>query len=115
MYNLHRSPYFWDNPEEFEPERFLQEKSGSNIEGWAGFDPKRGQSSLYANEVLMLSIYDMAWLVHLPLFGGWMSFYPVYSVRFLLKSPFCASQEALAGRGLLIQIAFEEAPPSKRS
>lgn len=63
VYNLHRSPYFWDNPEEFEPERFLQEKSGSNIEGWAGFDPKRGQSSLYANEV-------MADFAFLPFGGG---------------------------------------------
>lgn len=63
VYNLHRSPYYWDNPEKFEPERFLEEKSGDGIDGWAGFDPKRGQSSLYANEV-------MADFAFLPFGGG---------------------------------------------
>ncbi|KAI5061137.1 hypothetical protein GOP47_0023642 [Adiantum capillus-veneris] len=63
VYNLHRSPYYWDNPEKFEPERFLEEKSGDDIEGWGGFDPKRGQNSLYANEV-------MADFAFLPFGGG---------------------------------------------
>ncbi|CAA6658147.1 unnamed protein product [Spirodela intermedia] len=34
VYNLHRSPYFWDRPNEFEPERFLVQKD-SDTEGWA--------------------------------------------------------------------------------
>eukprot|EP00252_Welwitschia_mirabilis_P011873 TRINITY_DN2637_c0_g1_i2.p1 TRINITY_DN2637_c0_g1~~TRINITY_DN2637_c0_g1_i2.p1 ORF type:complete len:521 (-),score=100.07 TRINITY_DN2637_c0_g1_i2:74-1636(-) len=51
VYNLHRSPYFWDNPNDFIPERFLVPKDNSGIEGWAGFDPYRSQGALYPNEV----------------------------------------------------------------
>ena len=51
MYNLHRSPYFWDNPQEFEPERFLRTKESNGIEGWAGFEPSRSPGALYPNEV----------------------------------------------------------------
>lgn len=50
VYNLHRSPYFWDRPDEFEPERFSVKKN-SDIEGWAGFDPSRSPGAFYPNEV----------------------------------------------------------------
>lgn len=50
VYNLHRSPYFWDRPHEFEPERF-QVPRNSDIEGWSGFDPSRSPGALYPNEV----------------------------------------------------------------
>ncbi|XP_052186394.1 cytochrome P450 97B2, chloroplastic isoform X2 [Diospyros lotus] len=63
VYNLHRSPYFWDNPHEFEPERFLAQKNSDGIEGWAGFDPGRSPGALYPNEV----ISDFAFL---PFGGG---------------------------------------------
>ncbi|EYU42831.1 hypothetical protein ABFS82_13G009000 [Erythranthe guttata] len=62
VYNLHRSPYFWDNPNDFEPERFQVQKS-SEVEGWAGFDPSRSPGALYPNEV----ISDFAFL---PFGGG---------------------------------------------
>lgn len=51
VYNLHRSPYFWDRPNEFEPERFLVPKKSEDIEGWAGFDPDRSAGAMYPNEV----------------------------------------------------------------
>ena len=51
VYNLHRSPYFWDEPDKFNPERFTKAKPSDGIEKWAGFDPTRGQSALYPNEV----------------------------------------------------------------
>ncbi|KAJ4881211.1 hypothetical protein Rs2_38266 [Raphanus sativus] len=63
VYNLHRSPYFWDNPQEFEPERFLRTKESNGIEGWAGFDPSRSPGALYPNEI----IADFAFL---PFGGG---------------------------------------------
>ncbi|XP_020554993.1 cytochrome P450 97B2, chloroplastic isoform X2 [Sesamum indicum] len=50
VYNLHRSPHFWDNPNDFEPERFLMQKL-SQLEGWAGFDPSRSPGALYPNEI----------------------------------------------------------------
>ncbi|KAG2711339.1 hypothetical protein I3760_04G072500 [Carya illinoinensis] len=52
VYNLHRSPYFWDRPQEFEPERFLEQKKSEGIEGWAGFDPSRSPGTLYPNEII---------------------------------------------------------------
>ncbi|XP_023768069.1 cytochrome P450 97B2, chloroplastic [Lactuca sativa] len=63
IYNLHRSPYFWENPNEFEPERFLVQKDNNNIEGWAGFDPSRSPGALYPNEI----VSDFAFL---PFGGG---------------------------------------------
>ncbi|WOG98357.1 hypothetical protein DCAR_0417698 [Daucus carota subsp. sativus] len=62
VYNLHRSPYFWDKPDEFEPERFLVQKQ-SEIDGWAGFDPSKSPGALYPNEI----ISDFAFL---PFGGG---------------------------------------------
>ncbi|KAK3036605.1 hypothetical protein RJ639_031670 [Escallonia herrerae] len=63
VYNLHRSPYFWDKPHEFEPERFLVRKENEGIEGWAGFDPCRSPGALYPNEITA----DFAFL---PFGGG---------------------------------------------
>ncbi|KAL3646192.1 hypothetical protein CASFOL_011372 [Castilleja foliolosa] len=62
VYNLHRSPYFWDKPNDFEPERFQVPKP-SQVEGWAGFDPSRSPGALYPNEI----ISDFAFL---PFGGG---------------------------------------------
>uniref|UniRef100_A0ACD5Z668 Uncharacterized protein n=1 Tax=Avena sativa TaxID=4498 RepID=A0ACD5Z668_AVESA len=63
IYNLHRSPYFWDRPNEFEPERFTVAKMDENIDGWAGFDPARSPGAMYPNEI----IADFAFL---PFGGG---------------------------------------------
>ncbi|XP_066329611.1 cytochrome P450 97B2, chloroplastic-like isoform X2 [Miscanthus floridulus] len=63
IYNLHRSPYFWDRPNEFEPERFSVPKKDESIEGWSGFDPDRSPGAMYPNEI----IADFAFL---PFGGG---------------------------------------------
>ncbi|XP_058072126.1 cytochrome P450 97B2, chloroplastic [Magnolia sinica] len=63
VYNLHRSPYFWDRPHEFEPERFLVSKESDGIKGWSGFDPSRSPGAMYPNEI----ISDFAFL---PFGGG---------------------------------------------
>uniref|UniRef100_A0A2C9V8W9 Cytochrome P450 n=1 Tax=Manihot esculenta TaxID=3983 RepID=A0A2C9V8W9_MANES len=55
VYNLHRSPYFWHSPNEFEPERFLVQRKNEEIEGWAGFDPSRSPGALYPNELFELN------------------------------------------------------------
>lgn len=57
VYNLHRSPYFWDHPNEFEPERFLVQKKSEDVEGWDGFDPSRSPGALYPNEVIYSSLH----------------------------------------------------------
>nr|XP_009412059.1 PREDICTED: cytochrome P450 97B2, chloroplastic isoform X1 [Musa acuminata subsp. malaccensis] len=51
VFNLHRSPYFWDRPNEFEPERFLAPKPSEGIAGWAGYDPGRSPGAMYPNEI----------------------------------------------------------------
>nr|KJB10650.1 hypothetical protein B456_001G213800 [Gossypium raimondii] len=63
VYNLHRSPYFWDQPHDFVPERFRVQKESEGIEEWAGFDPSRSPGALYPNEI----ISDFAFL---PFGGG---------------------------------------------
>ncbi|XP_074275345.1 cytochrome P450 97B2, chloroplastic [Silene latifolia] len=63
VYNLHRSPYFWDKPHEFEPERFLVQNKTEEIEGWSGYDPSRSPGALYPNEI----VSDFAFL---PFGGG---------------------------------------------
>ncbi|GAB2231627.1 hypothetical protein Droror1_Dr00010636 [Drosera rotundifolia] len=63
VYNLHRSPYFWDQPHEFRPERFLEQRKIEDLEQWSGFDPSRSPGALYPNEV----ISDFAFL---PFGGG---------------------------------------------
>lgn len=63
VYNLHRSPYFWNKPNEFEPERFLVKNGNPDVEGWAGYDPSRSPGALYPNEV----VSDFAFL---PFGGG---------------------------------------------
>jgi cytochrome P450 len=49
VYNVHRSPLFWDNPDTFDPERFLRKKE-STVKGWAGFDPEKWANRWYPTE-----------------------------------------------------------------
>ncbi|GBG92357.1 hypothetical protein CBR_g55238 [Chara braunii] len=62
-YSIHRNPHFWDDPENFNPDRFLTQKSGQGIPGWDGLDPQRTPTALYPNEVTS----DFAFL---PFGGG---------------------------------------------
>jgi cytochrome P450 len=62
VYNMQRSPLFWDNPDTFDPDRFLRKKE-STVKGWAGFDPAKWEKQWYPNEAAA----DWAYL---PFGGG---------------------------------------------
>jgi cytochrome P450 family 97 subfamily B polypeptide 3 len=61
LYNIHRSKEFWDNPDTFDPERFLRPFSNPNRPDWAGYIPSN--ATLYPNEIQS----DFAYL---PFGGG---------------------------------------------
>lgn len=49
LYNIHRSSEFWENPDQFDPERFLRPFSNPKRPDWNGYEPNL--STLYPNEV----------------------------------------------------------------
>ncbi|CAM9599070.1 unnamed protein product [Phaeothamnion confervicola] len=63
LYNIHRSPDYWEKPDTFEPERWLRPFKNPKVEGWAGYDPALLEGQLYPNEVAS----DFAFL---PFGGG---------------------------------------------
>lgn len=52
VWNLHRSPHLWRDPDAFRPERFAEKNENPGFKGaWGGYDPARQGSSQYPNEV----------------------------------------------------------------
>ena len=50
LYNIHRSNDYWENPDVYDPERFLRPFSNANRPEWEGYKPNIN-SQLYPNEV----------------------------------------------------------------
>ena len=63
VYNIHRSPTYWDEPDTFDPMRFTRRRTNPDAEGWEGFDPDKWEGRLYPNE----QASDFAYL---PFGGG---------------------------------------------
>jgi cytochrome P450 len=52
VWNLHRSPHLWKDPDTFRPERFEEVYTNDAFGGkWAGYQPEAGRGALYPNEV----------------------------------------------------------------
>ena len=49
VWNLHRSPECWENPEKFDPMRFKRPFTNPGVKDWAGYNPDL-ISGLYPNE-----------------------------------------------------------------
>lgn len=97
VWNLHRSPYLWKDPNEFRPERFREKYSNSEYKDiWDGYDPARQGSSLYPNEVAS----DFAFLP----FGGGM--------RKCVGDQFALMEATVALVMLLSKFSFELAGDS---
>jgi len=97
VWNLHRSPYLWREPDEFRPSRFQEEFSNADFGGaWAGYRPAAQGNSLYPNEVSS----DFAFIP----FGGGM--------RKCVGDQF-AMMEAVVAMAMLLQrftFSFEGSP-----
>lgn len=54
VWNLHRSPTLWENPDEFRPERFAERREAPKewADKWNGFDPAASPGALYPNETM---------------------------------------------------------------
>lgn len=64
VYNLHRNPKYWEDPDTFAPARFLKPfKNPTEAPTWKGFDPALWKGQLYPNEICS----DFAYL---PFGGG---------------------------------------------
>ena len=50
VWNLHRSPYLWENPDTFNPDRWETAFANAEVDGWQGYRPE-AVSGLYPNEV----------------------------------------------------------------
>lgn len=62
VWNIHRSPELWDEPDKFDVTRWLRPKTNPGVEGWKGYDPS-ALKGLYPNEIAS----DFAYL---PFGGG---------------------------------------------
>lgn len=62
VYNINRSPDLWENPDTYDPERFLRPYQSGKVPGWAGYQPSQF-TGLYPNEIAA----DFAFL---PFGGG---------------------------------------------
>jgi len=52
VWNLHRSPHLWKDPDTFRPERFEEVNTNEAFKGaWAGYQPEAGRGAMYPNEV----------------------------------------------------------------
>ncbi|PNW88395.1 hypothetical protein CHLRE_01g027550v5 [Chlamydomonas reinhardtii] len=101
VWNLHRSPYLWKDPDTFRPERFFEPNSNPDFGGkWAGYRPDAvtGGAALYPNEVAS----DFAFI---PFGGG---------ARKCVGDQFAMFEATVAAAMLLRRFTFRLAVPAEK-
>lgn len=97
VWNLHRSPHLWRDPDAFRPGRFTEKFENPGFNGaWAGYDPAAQGGALYPNEIAS----DFAFLP----FGGGM--------RKCVGDQFALLEAAVALAALLREFRFRLAGPA---
>lgn len=99
VWNLHRSPHLWKDPDTFRPERFSETFKNEAFNGaWAGYRPEAGGSAMYPNEVAS----DFAFI---PFGGG---------ARKCIGDQFALFEATIAMAMLLQKFTFRLAVPPER-
>uniref|UniRef100_A0A7S1J9S2 Cytochrome P450 n=1 Tax=Eutreptiella gymnastica TaxID=73025 RepID=A0A7S1J9S2_9EUGL len=50
VYNIHRDPKYWPNPDTFDPMRFKRPYKNPEVPEWKGYDPEAWKGRLYPDE-----------------------------------------------------------------
>jgi len=99
VWNLHRSPHLWRDPDVFRPERYAETYTNDAFGGkWAGYQPSASPGALYPNEVTS----DFAFI---PFGGG---------ARKCIGDQFALFEATVALAMLLRRYTFSLAVPAEK-
>ena len=64
VYSLHRSPRYWEEPDTFDPKRFLRPYVNPDEPTWKGFDPKKHFVKRRLTIIFCPKASETSWTTH---------------------------------------------------